>query len=387
MALADPAFFGPAHTTDINAYNRATDNNTIWKFVIDGGKDYLESPDGGLLEVTAPTAYGTFVYGWPYIQECGLFGAGALTSGQVARVATWGANLRLELVQDGGDLADYIWRLFKISTSTVILTGTTRFTRGSYQEIRIEQRGTAHKLWVDGVLEGEGTQTVGLPHGGIILRAGPGMGTNNFMRYRAGGLRASDDANDRPDVGSIVFGAKYPSGDDGGAGQNQYSDEACLTDDAGTSSKWADWNGGSADDVTSLNCGEVASAEREISTLTNVTVSNVVSTYYRMRARANVDAKTVATWTIERDGSANETERSNVDLLSNTWRTRVMGVFDRQPDGSVWDQTALDDVRLGVRTIGTNGASDQWTAIFLVAWGMTTDPPATGRRRIMGSVS
>ena len=386
MAPLDPAFMGPAHQTDMDAYSFDVDTApTQYTFVTDGGKVYIDRHESKLLQVTAfKSAGGGLKYAWPYIMETGLFGAGALTSGQVINVCSWGNQVRLELEQSGGDLGKYIWRVYDEDSSVVRLSGTTLFSRGTYQEIRIDQDRTNWTLWVDGVNEGSAADINVVVNTQLDLASGPSDGTNNDLRYRGMGIRMSADEADRPDVSSITYGACYPGGNDGGSGQNQYSDTACsAADDNGDYTEWDDWASGSADDATSFNCGPGGTAEREISTLVNVTVANVASIYVRARMRASLATKTVQTFTIERDGSGNEQEKANDNVTSDNWRTRVGHYFDTDPNGDPWNQTRLDALRLGVRTLDTNGANDQWTAIFAEAWGMTTDPPpvATSRRR------
>jgi len=170
---------------------------------------------------------------------------------------------------------------------------------------------------------------------------------------------------------------------------DEYADESCATTGTADWSKWDDWNGGSADDATTFNCGVSTAAWKQISQLSALTLSGINGVYVRARCRANIASKTVTTYMIIRDSTPNEQEKINPNLASTTWFMYVGQAFDVAPDGGAWTQAKLDDTRLGVRTIVINGAHDQWTAIFMECFAVDDDPPAAAgadRRRLLASV-
>ena len=371
MTLIDPAFAGPAHATDIDAYEMGQDNAaSAHTFVTDGGKDYFQiGSENAEIAVALPQSVASQRYHWLDVAEAGLFETSPadLGSGEVLHAVEF-ESVRLELIQDGGSLDDYLWRLWDTASNEVRVTGATRFSKGTYQEIRIQQDGHTWQLWVDGVNDGQAADGNRANTGKIEL-GGRAWTVDNVLRLRGIGIRASDDGRDRPDPSTVTMGAKYPDGDV----TSNYSDTNCLDDNNGDYTQWDDWNGGSADDATSFNCGVSGNSETELSSFTDPTVNNVVSTYFRGRARTNVTAKVVATSVVSRVGATEEVKANN-SFTSTAWRTVVGHYFDRQPDGTAWDQTALDANAWGVRTFSGNGAHDQWTAIFAEAWGLTTDP-------------
>ena len=104
-----------------------------------------------------------------------------------------------------------------------------------------------------------------------------------------------------------------------------------------------------------------------------------------MTARANVAIKTVTTQGRIHDGSSAR-ERSFPNLNSDNFQA-VEVRHDLAPDAGSWTQGEVDSLKAGVSSDNGNGANDQWAAMIFEMCAVSTDPPATGRRRAMGFVS
>lgn len=379
MAHADLRFlgcFGPTHTNDILAYDLSS-NYTNFELVNIGGTIWLRNTGTGVgliwaIEETPGFTRKTYTWyvGRVYVQT---LGSGTVT---LMAVTTSGSPPISIIMQDSGSGVNFGIR---------DTFGSGVYATGTEHTLRLEINGTTQKLWVNGTLELSLARTSVNASTDIALYVSGGAPGNGgyVIRHRHWFPTDSNNEAARPDGGTDVE-VLFPVGDDVSA---TWGDETCAGAGA-TYTKWDDWASGVTDDATTFNCGITGLPGKEISRVTNPapTVTGLFGVYVRARRRANVASKTVLSFTLIRDGSANEREVSNANVVATNWETKFHESFDIAPDAGAWTQTKLDDLRVGYRHPAGNGAHVQVTAMFVEAGGIGNDPPAAAgadRRRLL----
>lgn len=319
----------------------------------------------------------THTYRWIVIREFRL--DGTLNPGQSVCFAQLSSTIRFLLYWDYNDASSYKVRLYDGGGAATVGISASSYSSDVAEDISIRAQtdGSRIKIWINGVLEIDEAFAFDFANGGIKL-INDTLAANQDMYWDNMSGWDSDSEADRCGVDSKNW--YLPIAGDGTS--DTYGDESTCDSADGIWTKWDDWNGeGTADDGATLNCGYFENAGQEMSVLTNVTITDPANAGLMVRPRgaATAASKTVATWTrIEHeDDIVNDfLEIENSNLTATSYVDFAVG-FDAPPDGGAdWSQDDFDSLRIGIRTVDTNGASDLWTAIGPEVISIDDDPPA-----------
>ncbi len=214
-----------------------------------------------------------------------------------------------------------------------------------------------------------------------------GPPTSGQQHYYSGLIMAvSDSEADRIDHTDIEILTIAEDGD--WATEQGYGDNA---DCSGTAAVAADvaLSGSDAVDTSIYWCILGGNAGKQMNETTTVTIPaggrDILGLHFAAVQNAFVAAKVVATFARLHDGTSSiEVELLNV---AGTNFAHNAVVFTTAPDGSAFDQTDIDNLKHGIRSLSSNASNDRCAAIILEIVACSADPPPSDRRRAMGSVS
>lgn len=241
------------------------------------------------------------------------------------------------------------------------------------------------KVWVNGTLDIDVTPSDMDP---IVSRrifiTSVDLGSNTI--YLNGGVLCDSDSEaDRP--GTAVSGDRADT-DDNYAGEDEYGDETTC-DSADADHEDVDLDGADQVDTSIYWCAKGANAEKQMAEMTTASpTGDLLGIVVRGANRANAAAKTVETYYRIHDG-ANSQEQQNTNISVADWMGAIR-VFEVAPDGGAWTSGDLASLKMGVRTIGTNTADENWAALIAEVFAIDSDPPAaaaTDRRRNSAQVT
>lgn len=294
------------------------------------------------------------------------------TEVEVFRICSGTDKLQFFLVCSG-TTSKYKWRV-KLD-GTTIATGVTEYAVGTtFYALRYTTNGSIAILEVDTTEEFSVSETSEIEDSFIALVVDANLQNGQTINFHNMQLTQAGNVTDRPDHQDMTGGILTLNGD---LVSNQYGSDTDCTNASGTYTKWNDWESGNADDATTINCELGGSVGREISTMSNPTVTNLNGIQIWSRARAGGVGKTVAWWILIDDGAFNiEVAQSN--LGSTTWTNIGSAGFGRAPGEPPalrvpWTQTILHATGVGVRSPGTNSQNDEHTAIMVEWFGMGDD--------------
>ncbi len=327
----------------------------------------------------------TDTYRWQCQRDYRL--AGTLNAAQEVKCMLFGASNRFVGYWVYESASSYKFRLKDDIAPATHGTSSSTYTAGGSPEdidLRIQTDGSRVKLWINGVLEIDAATTYELA-AGYMVYYNTTLAASQDMYWGASGAWESSSEADRP--GFAVKKWYMPLAGDGSSASFE-NDDACEEDGSGGYIEWDDWNSaGVVDDDTTFNqlCG--AHVGLEISTLTNVTITDPenAGVVVRARLRAILGSKTVDTYFRIEDGTDN-VEIQNDNLSSTSYLIKA-AAFDGPPDaGADWSQGDFDNLRAGMRkAIGSGDDNLRVTALGVEVISVDDDPPA-GRRRILAQV-
>jgi hypothetical protein len=301
----------------------------------------------------------------------------------------------LKAVQESGDT--YKIELWEQSLFSDTKRGTSNstYTAGSTPDdiaVRIQTKTDVDhvKVELNGIIEID--VDTALPASGQWTGAILGLegnGTSQFVYFTHPAIWRGDSLADRPDTDVEVY-LIHPNGD---GKSDEYGSDSDCSDASGTSTDWL--LSSDAPNTASYLCEQGAAAGKEFSTLGTaaITSGKVLSgVVWRGYGQANTSGKTVDTYGMIRDDAAtpNESEGQLSNLGNATWRGRV-AVFVLPPDGDAnWDDfissnvfnhaSASEHLEIGVRSVDTNEANDEWAAGVIEMVVVSDDPGGTSRR-------
>lgn len=378
--MALPGFIvgaGPEQSNSEQPYFKAVSGD--WAVVDDAGTKYFEWVGDGTTKasVICDNSKNTFdTYRWASVREWRLIGNFALVGDRITLFSLGGIYFGLECVTSTSQFKVWAGQ----SQDTPLGTGTTTFSVGtSYHSLRIQTNQVRIKVWVDGNLEINIAHTQRVRFTRIETYKSPNMQSGQTARARRLILVTSSSEQDRPGV-DVTAGIHQPDGNR----KDEYGDQSDCTNGSTTGdfTRVDDWASGDANDATDFNCENAGDTGIFVVTVTNATVANIIGLQVWARGRTNLEPKTVATKLRIEDASGNFEQYTNLNLASLDWDDgRRTAGFHLAPDAGSWTQTKLDAHGIGISSINSNGANDQWTAIMSESFGVDNDPPPVADRR------
>ncbi len=270
------------------------------------------------------------------------------------------------------DTSHYVVRVKE--SGTTVGTSSTEFAVGTtFHASRIESDGTNVTLHIDAVEEFRVASSVELDSPTYLafvvdddLQDGQTFEAHNFQ------FTQSNDRSDRPDHQDMTGGSITLTGDKVSA---TYGSDSDCEDTSGTYTKWNDWETGDADDATTHNCELGGASGKEISDMSDPSVTNLIGIQVWLRSRASIVAKTVATTIVVRDTVGHERIVAQGNLGSDTFITTSWAAFGRGPNITGWTSAVLNDTGVGVQSPSSNTANDEHTALMVEWFGVANDPP------------
>lgn len=395
--MALPEFLsgiGPFQTVTTQAYRlgsagKLSDTDMDVTITTVGGLDYFRwtgAADLTTQEVTQDRSEIAIdkTYQWGCIESQRMQGTFAAVGDEVDLL--WIGEVRFILVCST-DTSHYKVRLRRVSLNTLIGTGSTEYAVSTtFRAIRFELDGTNCILHVDGTEEfNVSYSTSKLDSAKIRLRRVSNMQAGQTFEVHNIQITQSNSRDDRPDHQAMGGGQLTLTGDKVSA---TFGSESNCADASGTYTKWNDWESvDAADNATANNCGEAGANGVEISDLSNPTVTNLIGIAAWSRDVSNTSSKTVDTWIRMEDTAGNFRERRQANLGTTSWENHGYAGFGRGPNITGWTSAVLNDSGLGYRTVDTNGANDDHTAILVEYFECGTDPTAAAadRRRLLAA--
>ncbi len=358
----------------------------------------IEGNSGTTNNVGAPTGgpsnlYGTAGYTPAYFVGAFVIEATFLT-GDASRIARidmeTSGDINLEVVYVSA--TTFNLRLTQTNSRTLIGTGSSVFTTLEIVYFRISLDGTNIELHArenNSDLSGLSAEVSAAETDGpndnraINIRAYDNvLDAGDYIYWDATGIIDADTTADRPNGDWTV---NRLDGNGEGTAQD-YGDETTCAGGGGVVAD-VQLDGSLLVDESIFWCEEAGANGSQEITLDDFTPSSTLcgltATYF---VKANVAAKTVATWLRLLDAS-NTSEWQNPNIALTTW-VRLIAVFERDPSGNEWaDLSDLNAIETGIRSISTNGAEDRCSALIIQAYEIGDDPPATGadRRRLLAA--
>lgn len=369
--------FGPQHNDHLlEATSVALPTGWSFPAVTDGDSvappqtdRWLEIEDtAGSQALGPPRTFAAKTYVWLCIRAFRL--SGTLGIGQDQPFVT--------IPRDPFGTFNFHWVYASASTYNVRVTATggfdetsgTAYSVDTNLAIRVQWDGTDLKVWINGVLEVDAAEAT-YPDDARLTLGDPVAATGQEHYWSGIALTHSNSEADRP--GTNVDADLLPlSGNM--AAEDEYGDDGdCTTDDATYTD--AQLDGSDQVDTATYWCGRAAGALKQMAETTTVTPAEELwlGLMWRGACAAFVGSKTADTYARIHDGT-NAAEKQNNNITSTDWTGRIHA-FPTAPDGGAWTQTDIDNLKCGVRTVGTNDDNDFWAAMAPEFFSIDSDPP------------
>lgn len=292
---------------------------------------------------------------------------------------TLNASQRIRILRSSAGATDV--QIDRVSNSTFRLRVSNSGTTGSgtfntsqdytlVLEYVINGANWDMLCYMDGTLDlTAASEEANDPTAAILLNCDALQSGQTYYVWQAASRETdSDSGTDVPS--GVVTAEQYEIAGNGTSDTLQKQATACGSSADGSFTEWDDWDAdGTQDGNTTANkacSGHPLGGQSgtEISTLTAVNIADaenacaIVTGY----VRAEVGAKVHTSYTRIADGSGNSAEVTNTNINSTTYGRR-RSVFITNAAGLAWNQTRLDALRAGVRTVNTNTDAAFWTAL------------------------
>lgn len=335
-----------------------------------------------------------------YMHSFGLRVSGTLPSAGTVKGGVQihsSGNLYVGIV--GVDATTFNLRLSSTTTGGVNYgTGTTALTVDTWYDIRtlLDNAGNAVTVWIDDTLEIDEAAFAVEPNNAYFLLQGANS-TGMTWHFSTGiCMRSTEGETERPQRQPGALFLSPASDHDSTTFGN---DDVACNDGAGTYTDWDDWASGNHDSTTTMvvECG--GNNGIEISTLSTATIDTTLTVHggcVATASKANASGKSVATYQVLEDittntraeGLAHNLSGTNFQLNRTRFTSPPAGSWSDYVNGTTFNHaSATKTLGAGIRSVDTNGANDDHTALCVELFMWNADPPeapepAATRRRV-----